>query len=79
MARQVVGILGMCMNVADGKFKTLEDSTLEKTENIRKELEGRQRAEFEKEDITFLECWLMEALSTIKTLNDEVKPLKEGT
>ena len=30
------------MNVADGKFKNLEE-----TESIRKELEGRQRAEFE--------------------------------
>ena len=36
VARQAVEILGRCMNVADGKFKTLEDFTLEETENIRK-------------------------------------------
>ena len=54
--RQVVEILGECMNVADGKFKTLEDFTLEDTDSISKELEGHQRAEFEvKEVITFLE------------------------
>ncbi|KAG5597979.1 hypothetical protein H5410_039211 [Solanum commersonii] len=33
VARQAVEILGQCMNVADGKFKTLEDFTLEETEN----------------------------------------------
>uniref|UniRef100_M1DBY7 Uncharacterized protein n=1 Tax=Solanum tuberosum TaxID=4113 RepID=M1DBY7_SOLTU len=61
-ARQAVEILGRRLNVADGKFKTLEDFTLEETENLRKELEGRQRAEFEmKEAITSLECRLMEA------------------
>ena len=34
-------ILGWPMNVADDKFKSLEDFTLEETKNIRKELEGR--------------------------------------
>lgn len=49
-------ILGRCMNVEDDKFKTLEDFTLEETENIRKELEGHKRAEFQmKEVITSLE------------------------
>ncbi|XP_049394692.1 uncharacterized protein LOC125858983 [Solanum stenotomum] len=67
------------MNVADGKFKTLEDFTLEETENIRKELEGRQRAEFEmKEAITSLECRLMEALNTIETMKAEMRTLKDG-
>uniref|UniRef100_M1AKD3 Uncharacterized protein n=1 Tax=Solanum tuberosum TaxID=4113 RepID=M1AKD3_SOLTU len=61
VARQAVEILGRRMNVADGKFKTLEDFTLEETENIRKELERRQWAEFKmKEAITSLECRLME-------------------
>ncbi|XP_049394675.1 uncharacterized protein LOC125858961 [Solanum stenotomum] len=79
VARQAVEILGRRLNVADGKFKTLEDFTLEETENIRKELEGRQRAEFEmKEAITSLECRLMEALSTIETMKAEMKALKEG-
>ena len=36
VARQAIESLGRHMNVADGKFKTLEE-----TENIRKELEGR--------------------------------------
>ena len=48
-------ILGRCTNVAYDKLKTLEDFTLEETKNIRKELEGRQRAELEmKEAITSL-------------------------
>ena len=51
------------MNGADRKFKTLEDFTLEENKNIRKELEARQRAEFEtKEAITSLEVRLVEAL-----------------
>ncbi|KAH0715262.1 hypothetical protein KY284_008167 [Solanum tuberosum] len=75
VARQDVEILGRCMNVADGKFKTLEDFTLEETENIRKELQGHQRAEFEmKEGITSLEFRLMEVLNIIETM----KALKEG-
>ena len=41
VSRQVVEILGRRMNVADSKFKILEDFTFEETENIRKELEGR--------------------------------------
>ena len=53
------------MNVTDSKFKNVEDFTLEETDNIRKELEGLQRAEFEmKEAITSLECQLMEFLNT---------------
>uniref|UniRef100_M1BE57 Uncharacterized protein n=1 Tax=Solanum tuberosum TaxID=4113 RepID=M1BE57_SOLTU len=66
MARQDVEILGLRLNVADGKFKTLEDFTLEETDNLHKELDqGLQRAEFEmKEAITSLECRLMKALST---------------
>ena len=39
VVRQAIEILGRRMNVADGKFKTLEDFTLDETENIRKELE----------------------------------------
>ena len=65
------------MNVTNSKFKTLEDFTLEENENIRKEFEGRQQAEFEmKEAITSLKCRLMEALRTIETLKAEVKALK---
>ena len=40
VARQAIEILGRRMNVADSKFKTLEDFTLEETESIQKELEG---------------------------------------
>uniref|UniRef100_M1B5P3 Uncharacterized protein n=1 Tax=Solanum tuberosum TaxID=4113 RepID=M1B5P3_SOLTU len=77
-ARQAVEILGRLLNVADGKFKTLEDFILEEIDNIRKEIEGRQHAEFEmKEAITSLECRLMEALSTIETMKTEMKALKE--
>uniref|UniRef100_M1B264 Uncharacterized protein n=1 Tax=Solanum tuberosum TaxID=4113 RepID=M1B264_SOLTU len=47
VARQAVEILGRCMNVADGKFKTLEDFTLEETENIQT-LSYHARAEGEK-------------------------------
>ena len=35
VARQAMEILGRHMNVADGKFKTLEDLTLEETKSIR--------------------------------------------
>ena len=67
------------MNMAHDKFKTLEDFTLDETENIHKELEGRQRAEFNmKKAITSLEYRLMDAFSTIETLKGEVKTLKEG-
>ena len=67
------------MNVADAMFKTLEDFTLEETKNMRKDLKGLQRTEFEiKEAITSLECWLMDVISTIDTLKAEVKILKEG-
>ena len=60
-------ILGRRMNVANGKFKTLEDFILEETESIRKDLEDRQRDEFEmKEAITSFECRFMDMLSTIK-------------
>ena len=70
-------ILGRRLNVVDGKFKTLKDFTLEEIKNIRKELEGRQRAEFEmKKVITSLR--LMEALSMIEIMKAEIKALKEG-
>lgn len=66
------------MNVADGTLKTLEDFTLEDTNNLRKELEGRQQAELKmKEVITFLECCLIEALSTIETIKVYMKALKD--
>ena len=77
--RQAVEISGRRLNVADGKFKTLEDFNLEETRNIFKELERCQQAEFEmKEVITSLECRLMEALSTIKTMKAEINALKKG-
>ena len=53
MARQAVEILGRRLNGEDKKFKTLEDFSLEENDNIRKELEARQWAEFKmKEAIT---------------------------
>ena len=68
------------MNVANGKFKTLGDFTLEETENIHKELEGHQKAKFEmKEAITSFECRFIESLGTIEYLKDKVMMLKEGT
>ena len=78
MARQAVEILGRRLNGEDNKFKTLEDFTLEENDNIRKELEARQRAEFEmKVTITSLEFRLMEALGAIESLEAEVDALKE--
>uniref|UniRef100_M1CXV7 Uncharacterized protein n=1 Tax=Solanum tuberosum TaxID=4113 RepID=M1CXV7_SOLTU len=78
-ARQAVEILGWRLNVADGKFKTLEDFTLEGTNNIRKELEGRQHAEFEMKDvITSLEYRLIEVLSTIETHEGRDKSTQGG-
>ena len=66
------------MNVADGKFKSLEDFTLEETENIPKELEGRQRAEFEmKEAITSLECRLVDVLNAKETITSFERHLTE--
>ena len=79
VARQAVEILGRRMNVTNSKFKTLEDFTLEENESIQKELEGRQWAEFEMQEvITSLECQLIEALDIIEMLKAEVKALKEG-
>ena len=69
VARKSVEILGRRMNVADDKFKTLQDFTLEETENIHKELVGRHQAEFEiKEAITFLKCRLVDVLNTKETI-----------
>ena len=67
--RKAIKILGRGMNVTDNKFKTLEDFTLEKNENIWKELKSRQHSQFEmKEAITSLECRLMEVLNTKETI-----------
>ncbi|XP_055822010.1 uncharacterized protein LOC129890490 [Solanum dulcamara] len=76
-ARQAVEILGKRLNKVDGKFKSLEEFTLEKNNNIRKELEVRKATEYEiKEVITFLECRLMDALSTMDTMKAEMGALK---
>ena len=79
LARKVVEILGWRMNVVDDNFKTLKEFTLDEIESICKELEGRQWAEFKmKEVITSLDCRLMEELSTIETMKDEIKAHKKG-
>ena len=39
-ARQAVEVLGKRLNKFDGKFKTLEDFTLEENDDIWKELNG---------------------------------------
>ncbi|TMW90213.1 hypothetical protein EJD97_016052 [Solanum chilense] len=79
VARHAVEILGWRMNVADSKFKTLEDFTLEETQSIFKKMERRQWAEFEmKEFMTSMECRIMEALSKIETMKAKIKALKEG-
>ena len=65
------------MNVANDKFETFEDFTLEDIKNIHKELEGRQWDEFKmKEAITSLECRLMNALIMIETMKAELKTHK---
>ncbi|TMW81319.1 hypothetical protein EJD97_010398, partial [Solanum chilense] len=46
-ARQAVEIIGQRLNETDRSFKALEDYSLEEITSIRKELEARQRAEFE--------------------------------
>ena len=78
MAMMAVEILGRRLNGAYSKFKTIEDFTLEENDNIQKELEARQWAEFEtKVTITSLELRLMEALGAIESLKAEVDALKE--
>ena len=78
MVRQAVEILGRRLNGADRKFKTLEGFTLEKNDNILKELEACQLTEFKmKEAITSLKFRLMEALDVIESLKAEVEALKE--
>ena len=53
MARQAVEIIGQRLNRTDRNLKTLEEYSLEEVESVRKELEARQRAEYEtKEAIT---------------------------
>lgn len=39
-------ILGKRLNEVDGKFRTIEDFTLEETDNIRKEMESCNNAKF---------------------------------
>lgn len=47
---------------------------IEENDSIRKELEGCKDAKYErKEIITSLECWLMDALSTIETRKAEME------
>lgn len=79
MMRQSVEILGKRLNEVEEKLKTLDDFSFEENDNIQKELEGRQHAKYEmNEVITFLECELMYALSTIETMRAGVKELREG-
>ena len=53
-------ILGRHLNKVDDKFKTLKHFTLEENDHICKELEGRQRAEFDMKKVTSsMECRLM--------------------
>ena len=78
MGRQAVEILGQRLNRTDRNLKTLEEYSLEEVESIRKELEARQRAEYEtKEAITFLEFRLREALGAVESLKAEVEALLE--
>ena len=78
MARQAVEIIGQRLNRTDRNLKTLEEYSLEEVESVRKELEARQRAEYEtKEAITFLEFRLREALGAVESLKAEVPALQE--
>uniref|UniRef100_M1DWP1 Uncharacterized protein n=1 Tax=Solanum tuberosum TaxID=4113 RepID=M1DWP1_SOLTU len=45
--RQVVEILGKCMNEVDKKFYTLKGFTLEENDNIRNDLDGHKHEEYE--------------------------------
>ena len=66
------------MNRTDRNLKTLEEYSLEEVESVLKELEARQRAEYEtKEAITFLEFRLREALGAVESLKAEVEALQE--
>ena len=66
------------MNRTDRNLKTLEEYSLEEVESVRKELEARQRAEYEtNEAITFLEFRLREALGAVESLKAEVAALQE--
>ena len=66
------------MNRTDRDLKALEEYSLEEVENIRKELEALQRAEYEtKEAITSLEIRFREALGTIESLKAKVAALEE--
>lgn len=80
VAKQAVEALGKHLNQFDGKFKTLEEFTLEENDNIRKELDGRKAVGYEvKEAITSLECRLMDALSKMEAISARMKTLKGGT
>lgn len=74
MERKVVEILKEHLNEVDGKFKTHKSFTLKENDNIHNELKGRQHANFKmNENITSLECQLMNVLSTIETMRAKMK------
>ncbi|TMW81189.1 hypothetical protein EJD97_011267 [Solanum chilense] len=69
MTRQAMEISVWFFNVADNNFKTLEEFTLEETDNIHKELEERQRIEFEmKEAITSLDA----SHGSVRTIDESI-------
>ena len=64
------------MNKTDRNLKNLEEYSLEEVESVRKELEARQRAEYEtKEAITSLELRFREALGAVELLKAKVAAL----
>ena len=78
MAMQAVEIIGQRLNRTGRDLKALEEYSLEEVEEVRKELEARQRSEYEtKEAITSLEIRFREALGTIESLKAKVATLEE--
>ena len=76
MVRQAVEIIGQRLNGTERNLKALEEYSLEVVESIRKELEARQRAEYEtKEAITSLELRFREALGAVELLKAKVAAL----
>ena len=79
MAMQAVEIIGQRLNRTGRDLKALEEYSLEEVEEVRKELEARQRSEYEtKEAITSLEIRFREALGKIESLKAKVATLEEN-
>lgn len=73
-----VEIFGRRLGKVEGTFHVLDGNAIEDIESIRNDLEGHTQAEIEvRPTITTLECILIEALSTIDSMNAKVEALEE--